>query len=1474
MPARTRQTVTSTASVVEPEDEQNGLRKLRFDEPLSWRVGKSAIPVADLLSRLQALAHELSTTEQDDIDKSSLKKVSQELANGHLLAHRDKGVRAWVTSCIVDILRLCAPDAPFTGNQLKDIFTCIVTSIIPALADPSNAYNAQHIYVLNSLAEVKSIVLLTDLDNPDSLILPLFNSCFDIVEGSSKSSTGEQVAKNVEYDMTRLLVTVIDESPTLAPEVVDILITQFLRVEPRVFEQSGKKGKKVEIDPSQDTLLLKEYPPAYDMAKAICHACPEKMTSYISQYFNNVIIDASAPSHTLNGSKQSSNRRHSLDESDDETEDIKELGKAHRLIRELWRACPDVLQNVIPQLEAELSAESISLRLLATETIGDLAAGIGLSGPPPPPPMDPAQYPPVTLIGYPETVPQPNVLQKPLAPKPFAQVHSSAYESFLSRRQDKSASVRSAWTTAIGRIIRTSAGGSGLSESDEKSLVKSLANMLRDADEKVRLAGVEAIGSMGFTDIVNKLGVGGGLGSADSIFAILAERVKDRKPAVRDRAMRVFARIWAVAMGEIEDGNEQVLSLLKDAPSKIYDAFYTNDPEIQALIDRVQFEYLLPLGYPSSKSKQSKGKEAEGTMDRVRVQRILTLVKSLDEKSKKVFFAFQNRQLNLRTALNVYLQACEEYNGGVIEKDEERIKAQLGRVIDLVAKSLPDHSRVFSDLWKFAKMHDRRNYQLIRFAMAAQSDYRTVTKAIKELAKRIQSGSTPSLLDTLTPLLYRSSSLVFNRSHIPAIMEFSRTDDKGLAVPAHEILKEISSRNPEVLEAQVQEMCKDLEEQAPSAKSPDDSGSEETLKACSGFARKLPEKLPKERKFLQALNAYALYSSSPRGAKRAVSIIMAIADKKEMYAKDLVQKCVKDCEYGSKYFLTRLATLAQLNLLAPKEVDAESSKIISIAVDKILLINRSKQPDSGYTWSEELDEETKAKQWALRIIVNRLRGKDGTDEDDFQKLAEPVYSILNKLVAGEGEISKKKDTPDTQKPRLRLDAAKLLIKLSASQGPCDQLLLPKDFNSLALVVQDRLLPVRSGFINALRKRLSQKSFLGVRWYTLPCLLAFEPSVTLKDSTLTWLRSRATLFSRQMQASSKGKEHQPVMESMFARLLSLLAYHPDYPPASEDPETRMAELADFSRYILFYLSAVANENNISLIFHVAQRVKQTRDGITKSDEITERLHTLSDLAQATIRRFAEIYAQQNRIGGATGGASILQTYPGKLRLPSSLFAAMSSHKEAQEVADKSFLPEDIEDSLDIIVRSWMRPRKSTQAANASKKRKSEHADTNGDGEAKKARRKSSTAPRRASTSANTKLFRKKKTGEDEWGSDFDGDEKDLAAERRRSGRGVSKKVSYADRDSDEDDQEMEEVNEDGEEEDEANESDVGDAASANDEDEEMSDAKEQDEDQEEEEEIEEKQTTPKKKAAGKRTSSGSTKSVRTEALPVRRSSRRA
>ena len=65
-----------------------------------------------------------------------------------------------------------------------------------------------------------------------------------------------------------------------------------------------------------------------------------------------------------------------------------------------------------------------------------------------------------------------------------------------------------------------------------------------------------------------------------------------------------------------------------------------------------------------------------------------------------------------------------------MEEDEAKIKERLTVMINCMAKLLPEPTKVTSDLWKFAKMHDRRSYQLIRFCLAPESDYRTMYKAI------------------------------------------------------------------------------------------------------------------------------------------------------------------------------------------------------------------------------------------------------------------------------------------------------------------------------------------------------------------------------------------------------------------------------------------------------------------------------------------------------------------------------------------------------------------------------------------------------------------------------------------------------------------------------------------------------------------------------------------------------------------------
>lgn len=571
----------------------------------------------------------------------------------------------------------------------------LITVILPALSDPSNAYNQQHLYVLTSLSQVKSIVLLTDIPSSEPLMIHLFTSFFDILAGSPKTSTGEQLGKNVEFHMTSILVTMVDESATLPSEVVDVIVAQFLRTDPRAINGSAGKGKKhaATLDEKQSTLTLKELPPAYTMAKTICISCPEKMARHVSQYFNDVIVDASSSSAAIRTSKKTSHRRVSddMDDSDMDNgngpteEDLKELYKVHQLLRELWRACPAVLQNVIPQLEAELSAENVHLRSLATETFGDIISGIGAAGLPPPPILDPAAYPPIDLSDTAESTIYPNVMTKPSSPQPFPQTYAQAYTSFLGRSHDRSPLIRSAWTTGIGRILTTSAGGVGLAQQEEDRLIKDLARMMGDADEKVRIAAVKAVGTFSLREVVFKLGSSGGLDKPGSVLAVLAERVRDRKHAVRVEAMRVLATLWGVAFGAVAAAEEQVISTIGAAPSKILDTYYANDMDLMVLLDHALYEQLLPLSYPPIKAKSAKlangssqkakksqmngGGETDSIdPDKIRTERILLLVRDLDERAKKVFFAIQTRQNQLAKVMTAYLERCEDYNVGSLVK--------------------------------------------------------------------------------------------------------------------------------------------------------------------------------------------------------------------------------------------------------------------------------------------------------------------------------------------------------------------------------------------------------------------------------------------------------------------------------------------------------------------------------------------------------------------------------------------------------------------------------------------------------------------------------------------------------------------------------------------------------------------------------------------------------------------------------------
>ncbi|KAH6897019.1 armadillo-type protein [Thelonectria olida] len=1335
------------ASEQEEEGEQ---RSLEFDEELSWRPAKP-IPTGTLLDRLERLSKELSDLDQGATDLESLKDVASKLGHRNLLQHKDRGVKAYTACCLVDILRLYVPDAPFTDDQLKMMFTLFIKDILPALYKPTNPYDSQHKYVLMSLTDVKSILLINEIHGADELILRLFNTAFDGVSSASKSASEEQVAKDVEIHLTEMLMQLIDESGSVSASVIDAIISQFLRAAP----PGGNRNR--EQNGNQSTLLVKTEPPAYVMAKNICNNCSDKMARYVSQYFSDVILNASRFATKANGYRQGDDSDEEDAASGPSDTDLKSLRQAHLLIRELWRAAPAVLLNVIPQIEAELSADNVHLRQIATEAIGDMVSGIGAAGPPPAPVLDPAAYPPLRLLDEaPVPTTEENVLTKPYSPQSFAQTHPVAFRNFVGRRNDKTGTIRTAWVSAVGYILSTSAGGIGLSREDESELIKGLGDKLNDSEEKVRLAAVKAIELFDFRDIVTKLGAIGGVEKEGSIFASLADRCRDRRPAVRVDAMVLLGKLWAVGAGELSEGQEAVTSCLGGVPSRIINAFYANDPDLNILLDRVMFECLIPLKYPAIKGKgqkvagasqsqsqsqaqaQTNGKEAD--QDRIRAERILLMLKSLDAPAKKAFFAMQARQPQFAKGVTVFIQQCEAYNGGVIDGNEEKVKSGLNKTLQWFGTFFPDPLKVRSDLQKFVKLNERRFYQLTKFAIGSDSDFKTVRRAINELINKVSASSAATCLDTLIPLLYRSSSLMFNRSHLATIMDYSKNDKEGLSAVAHEILNDISQRNPDLFKAHSENLRKEIVKQVPAESRPNDPAVVDILKAYSSYSKRYPKDITYDRAFIQVLMDYSLCGTPARVAKYAVNILLAKNDdKSKVTATNLLQKVMKDLDYGSSHFLNRLSAVSQLERLAPTVTSDFDDAIHDLTIKKILSQVRTDEDDSKASWveDEDMNEELQAKCLSLKTLVNQVLANQ--HEDDAAKRAKPIFKLLKTFVVAEGEFCKVKDTPLAHKKRLRLLAGQLILKLCTVKIYDDQL-DAASFNKLAELVQDSELNVRRRFMEKLQNYLT-RGRLRARFYTILFLVAFEPVAEVKNRVETWLRSRARYFEGIKRRA---------MESMMGRLIPLLAHHPDY---SAEPN----DLKDFASYFLFYLSTVATEENISLIYKYAERAKQTRDAI--NPENSERLYVLSDLAQAVVRKWQE---KRNWV---------FQAWPESVGLATGLYQALPSSEVASEIAKKQYIPDELDEKLDDLIR----------ALDRKKKRKS--MGERHDPPAKRSRTQIKTVIREKREGKKARARAKKPAKPRRPRGDSP-----PPSERRRSGR--SHKVSiYTERDDEEDEEEM-------------------------------------------------------------------------------------
>jgi sister-chromatid-cohesion protein PDS5 len=195
---------------------QNSPKKLKFNDKLVNR----GLSTDALLKKLKALQTELAEMDQELVDVNLLGSVRKELVSTSILLHKDRGVKAYAACCLADILRLYAPDAPYTHTELRDIFTFFFRQLLDGLTGSDASYYDEFFQLLESLSTVKSVVLVCDLPHAEELMVNIFRDCFTLAR--------RDLVRKLEMFLADILVVLIDECQVVPGDVLEALMSQFM----------------------------------------------------------------------------------------------------------------------------------------------------------------------------------------------------------------------------------------------------------------------------------------------------------------------------------------------------------------------------------------------------------------------------------------------------------------------------------------------------------------------------------------------------------------------------------------------------------------------------------------------------------------------------------------------------------------------------------------------------------------------------------------------------------------------------------------------------------------------------------------------------------------------------------------------------------------------------------------------------------------------------------------------------------------------------------------------------------------------------------------------------------------------------------------------------------------------------------------------------------------------------------------------
>lgn len=1236
---------------------------ISFDQPIISTIN-NPISTKDLLARLHELHAELTSV--DNIDTGLLKSIEADLVNKKLLRHSNTGVQALACCCLSDILRIHAPNAPFTETELTDIFKAFLRQF-NKLSDQENPYYAQQEYLLKRVIEVRSIILITDLPESETLVEALFTNFYHLASGN--------FPKRLESLVSDMLSEIITELETIPHNVLKLILERFLYSSSSLIAKpdNGKTGLKpgdLNLDSlnsnSGDLISSKSNisNPGLNFSLKICESNIDRIQRLISQYFSESFYEfAKDLINPDDGGIVSSKTKNTM------STGLEGLKKIHKLAIQIWKYVPELLSSVISLIDDELHADNDKIRILATETIGKIIAS--------------------------QNIVSSTVISK----VNFFIIHKECWINWLKMTTDISPAVRIKWVEQYSQIIKIA--NTATSEVSNQ-LNKCFYKCLIDSNDNVRSMACKSLEEIPFEIFTNRV-------CNVEILKGLTQCTREKNPLIRNQAIKTLGSIYNNYQKAIEAGNvldfgvndEEQSAIFSEKissgiPNDLLSLYYINDKLINVVVDTTIYEALLPIN-ESSTTK--------------RVSRLVQFYGSLNQKAKDSFIALNKRQIQNSKVIQTFVATAEEYNnlGSLVdnkenvqsEKSSEKqiLVAKLEKIIQWLADPFPEDWNSYSYIDRFSKLKNNRFLYLLKTCVSVDSDYNTVKNSIKELLKKLSdpkniaiendhtSITSGTMVTNFKLLLIRSSSLVFNKSNIMELISYAKDIEHEWNDAANDLLEVISQAIPDVFKAHVTELTDLL------VKEESDNNKQRpyTLTTIYHFIKKFPEMFPSNPKFIEVLKDVAI-NGTPREAKYAVKIL-GYSDSKESSCKHIFSE-IYPFDLDSVKFSTHLSVVAELFLIAPFILEEVVAEITGLLIKEVFLKNRhiedSVKESKDWIVEKVLEEQHELhstlyeKLLALRILVNRLKSLEttsGNDVEEMKSSAEPIFKLLVSLIGNGGEIinnsSPSWPTPEVYKLKIRLVAGQYLLKI-AKIGAYSELIRPTTIRRLTFLLTDSDENVRGQFLVNLHAKLVHKE-VSERFIPIVFYSAFESNSEIKKNAKMWIN---TLIKRQDSAIL-------TFEKSLVRLIHILT-HDDYilnlteEFDSSDSTIVQNYIQAYSyaiRVIVFYLDLVANSDNISLLYYLASRVKQHRDAIIESNRYENdssskeilNLYRISELTQLIIREHSEHKTWT------------LQTWMGKIKLPTDIYAPMNSLSEAQKVITTVFIPEIIQDELTGLIK---------------------------------------------------------------------------------------------------------------------------------------------------------------------------------------------